>query len=115
MNKLQALVLQQPASPAPEGGGGVILLAYGLMFVAFYFFVIAPQRKQQKAVQKFQSELKVGSAVMTTGGIFGKVVSLTDVKATVQVDEGVRLVVLRSAILANSEESDGASGQAALN
>ena len=52
---------------------------------------------------------------MTTGGIFGKVVSLTDVKATVQVDEGVRLVVLRSAILANGEESNGASGQAALN
>ena len=115
MNKLQALVLQQQASPAPEGGGGIILLAYGLMFVAFYFFVIAPQRKQQKEVQKFQSELKVGTSIMTTGGIFGKVVSLTDGKATVQVAEGVRLVVLRSAILANSEDSTAASGQASLN
>lgn len=114
MNKLQAIVLEAPAAPA-EGGNGIILLAYGLMFVAFYFFVIAPQRKQQKEVQKFQSELANGASVMTTGGIFGKVVQVTDTKVTLQVAEGVRIVVLKSAILGAAEESDKASGQASLN
>jgi len=114
MNKLQAIVLEAPAAPA-EGGNGIILIAYGLMFVAFYFFVIAPQRKQQKEVQKFQSELSIGSSVMTNGGIFGKVVQLGDTKVTLQVAEGVRIVFLRTAILSAAEDSDKAAGQSSLN
>lgn len=114
MNKMQAIVLEAPAAPA-EGGSGIILLAYGLMFAAFYFFVIAPQRKQQKAVQKFQSELSVGASVMTTGGIFGKITQLGESKVTLQVAEGVRISVLRSAILGTADDNDKVAGQAALN
>jgi preprotein translocase subunit YajC len=86
---------------APPEAGLMSFLPLVLMFVAFYFFLIAPQRKQQKAIAKFQSELKVGDPVMTSGGIFGKVVSLQDAKVTVQVAEGVKLTFLRSAILAD--------------
>lgn len=101
---LNALLLQTPPAGAPEQPSALLqLLPLILMFAAFYFFLIAPQRKQQKALAKFQSELKVGDPVMTTAGIFGKVVSLQDTKATVQVAEGVRLVFLRSALLQSDE------------
>lgn len=109
---IHPLILLQAApaaGPAPSAGDSLMgLLPLVLMFVAFYFFLIAPQRKQQKAIAKFQSELKVGDAVMTNAGIFGKVVSLQDNRATVQVAEGVRLVFLRSAILSPDDTSKAA-------
>ncbi len=101
---LTALLLQTPPAAGAEQPNALMsLLPLILMFAAFYFFLIAPQRKQQKALAKFQSELKVGDPVMTTAGIFGKVVSLQETKATVQVAEGVRLVFLRSALLQSDE------------
>jgi preprotein translocase subunit YajC len=117
MNKLQSIVLQAPAAPAAgaEGGSGIILLAYGLMFVAFYFFVIAPQRKQQKEIRKFQDALATGAHVMTTGGIFGKVVQVSEDRVTLQIAEGVRISVLRSAVVGAPGESDKVIGQASLN
>lgn len=94
------------AGPAPSAGDSLMgLLPLVLMFVAFYFFLIAPQRKQQKAIAKFQSELKVGDSVMTSAGIFGKVVSLQDTKVTLQVAEGVRLVFLRTAVLSADDSA----------
>lgn len=111
MNTLPQVLLQAaPAAgspPSPEGGL-MSLLPLVLMFVAFYFFLIAPQRKQQKAIAKFQSELKVGDSVMTSAGIFGRVVSLQDTKVTLQVAEGVKLVFLRTAVL-SADESEKAS------
>lgn len=104
MNTLPQVLLQ--AAPAPSAGEGLMsLLPLVLMFAAFYFFLIAPQRKQQKAIAKFQSELKVGDSVMTSAGIFGKVVSLQESKVTVQVAEGVRLVFLRTAILSSDDSA----------
>lgn len=100
MNTLPQVLLQAAPAAGPSAESGLMsLLPLVLMFVAFYFFLIAPQRKQQKAIAKFQSELKVGDSVMTSAGIFGKVVSLQDSKVTVQVAEGVKLVFLRTAIL----------------
>lgn len=104
---LHALFLQ--AAPGPEQPNALMsLLPLVLMFVAFYFFIIAPQRKQQKAVAKFQSELKVGDSVMTSAGIFGKVVSIAadENKVTLQVAEGVRLVFLRTAVLPADQASN---------
>lgn len=95
---LQTLFLNTPAA-GPSGTDSLMnFLPLVLMFVAFYFFLIAPQRKQQKALAKFQTELSVGASVMTSAGIFGKVVSIAETKVTVQVAEGVRLVFLRTAI-----------------
>lgn len=121
MNIMQAIVLQTPPAPtaapaAPaEGINGTILIAYGLMFAAFYFFVIAPQRKQQKEIKRFQDELSVGASVMTSGGLFGKVVQVSDNKVTLQAAEGVRLVFLKSAIIGLADDSNRTGGQASLN
>ena len=44
-----------------------------LIFVIMYFFMIRPQRKQQKAVEAFRNSLAAGQQVVTSGGIYGTV------------------------------------------
>ncbi|MGE0104231.1 MAG: preprotein translocase subunit YajC [Blastocatellales bacterium] len=73
-----------------------------LVFVLFYFLIIVPQRKRQKAVDEMLSNLKVGDKVVTSGGIFGTIVSLREDKRTVQLkiadNPVVRVEVSRASI-----------------
>ena len=75
------------AEGASQGGFLSMLLSFApmlLVFVAFYFFLIRPQRKKEKEVQKMRSNIEVGDEVVTIGGIMGIV---TNVKEDVLVIE----------------------------
>jgi preprotein translocase subunit YajC len=48
-----------------------MLLMMVAIFAIMYFFMIRPQQKRQKEIQKFQNELTEGTAVVTGGGIYG--------------------------------------------
>lgn len=48
------------------------------IFIVFYFFMLAPQRKRQKQEKKFSEELKKGDKVITKSGLHGKIVELSD-------------------------------------
>jgi len=52
------------------------------IFVVFYFFMLAPQRKRQKQEKKFAAELKKGDKVITKSGMHAKVVELNDKDAS---------------------------------
>ena len=69
-----------------------------LMFVLFYFLLIRPQQKKQKAVQKMQNELKKGDKVVTIGGLHGIVDSVDEVKVIIKCGDGSRLTFERNAI-----------------
>lgn len=59
----------------PLGGfGGIIMIV--VLFVALYFFMIRPQKKQEKRDAEMRDSLAVGDEVTTIGGIIGKVVSI---------------------------------------
>lgn len=58
---------------APEGGGMTMILMMGLMFVGFYFLMIRPQMTKAKKEKNFQAELKVGSRIVTTSGMHGRI------------------------------------------
>ena len=64
----------------------------------FWFLLLRPQRKQQKELEALLKGLKKGDEVVTTGGIIGKVVHLTDDRVTLQSAES-RLVVERARIV----------------
>jgi preprotein translocase subunit YajC len=68
------------------------------IFAIFYFLVLRPQSRKAKEHQKMLTELKKGEDVVTQGGIVGKITGMTDSEITLQVQEGVRLRVLRSAV-----------------
>ncbi|CAD7809132.1 hypothetical protein CHRY9390_01947 [Chryseobacterium aquaeductus] len=64
---------------APAGGNSpMMLIMMGVMFVGFYFLMIRPQMKKQKQEKKFQDELKVGSRVVLTSGLHGRIAQIQE-------------------------------------
>jgi preprotein translocase subunit YajC len=88
------------AQAAPGGGGSPLTQFVPLIaiFAIFYFLVLRPQSKKAKDHQKMLSELKKGDDVATQGGIIGRITGIKDNEVTLQVQEGVRVRFLRSAI-----------------
>jgi preprotein translocase subunit YajC len=62
-----------------------MILMFVAIFAIMYFFMIRPQQKRQKEIQKFQNELTTGTPVVTGGGIYGTVKSIDLAKNTVDV------------------------------
>lgn len=67
-----------------------------LMFGVFYFILIRPQAKRQKEHQALLSALGKGDVVITRGGIIGKVTGVKDAELIIEVQEKIRIRVLRS-------------------
>lgn len=96
---------------APGGGGGqggdiqfIIMMA--VIFLIFYFLMIRPQQKKQKELKEMINNVKHGDMVITTGGLYGKVTSLTDNVITLEISDKVRVKVLRSHIGAVAEKAE---------
>lgn len=78
----------------------VELLAYVLlMFLIMWLFMIRPQRKQQKELEKFRSELKKGDKVITAGGIYGTIAEIEERTVLLKVDGEVKLRVDKTSIV----------------
>ena len=86
------------AQPGAQTNIWVQLFPFAVMLLIFYVIVLMPMRRRQKKVQEFQSSLKVGDKVITTGGIFGVVTKLSDVSVQVQIADRVRIEVSRVAV-----------------
>jgi preprotein translocase subunit YajC len=69
-----------------------------LMFVLFYFLLIRPQQKRQKATQQMQSDLKKGDRVVTIGGLHGFVDGIDENTIIIKCGDGSRLTYDRAAI-----------------
>lgn len=54
------------------------MIMMGLMFVGFYFLMIRPQMRKAKQEKNFQAELKVGSRVVTTSGMHGRIAQIQE-------------------------------------
>jgi preprotein translocase subunit YajC len=81
-----------------QPGGFQALIPLVLMFVIFYFLLIRPQQKKVKKHREMLSSLKKGDQILTSGGIYGKIVGLTDTIATVEIADKVRVKVSRANI-----------------
>ena len=89
------------AAPGVGGPGPLItILPFVLIFVIMYFMVIRPQQKKAKEHQELLSKLKRNDEVMTSGGIYGKVVDLKETVVTLEVAPNVRIRVHRPQISA---------------
>jgi preprotein translocase subunit YajC len=71
-----------------------------VMFGIFYFLLIRPQQKKQRELQEWLKSIKKGDEVVTTGGLWGKVLGIADNTpyVTLELQEKVRVRVLRSHI-----------------
>ncbi|MCB5261602.1 MAG: preprotein translocase subunit YajC [Candidatus Cloacimonetes bacterium] len=102
------ILLQVQVAAADTGGGGNGSMASSLIFFAalfgiMYFLMIRPQQKRQKEMQKMLDSLQVNDKVITSSGIYGRVVSLKPDKdiVVIEIDDTAKVKVdfQRSAIV----------------
>lgn len=65
-------------APAQGGNSSMMLIMMGVMFVGFYFLMIRPQQAKQKKEKSFQENLKVGTRVVLTSGLHGRIAQVQD-------------------------------------
>ncbi len=76
----------------------VSLVPIFLVFGIFYFLLLAPMRKRQKALQKVVEGLKRGDKVVTNGSLIGEIAAVEDRVVHLKLGENVKVRVLKSAI-----------------
>ena len=93
------------AAPAAQGGSQWSMwIMLALIFVVMWFFMIRPQRKQQKELQNFRDSLKKGDKVVTIGGIYGIVDEIKDNSVLIIVDRDVKIRVSKNALVKDFTE-----------
>ena len=99
------LLLQAQAPQGQPGGGASMWILLLPMFVVMYFFMIRPQRKQQKELEAFQNALKKGDKVIIgNSGIFGEIVEVDDRTALVRVDGDTKLRVAKQVLTRDTSD-----------
>jgi preprotein translocase subunit YajC len=95
------LLAQDPPKPPGEGWFSM-LLPLGLLFL-FYFVLWRPMRKQDQERKALLTSLKKNDEIITTSGIYGTVVDVSDTedKMTVKVADNVKIRVLKSGVARN--------------
>ena len=84
----------------PQPNPIISLVPIAPIFLIFYFLLIRPQQKQQRAHEKMLADLKGGDKILTTGGLYGTIVAVkpNDHDLEVKFSETVKLTVARSAV-----------------
>ena len=94
---LMALAADTP--PAAGCGGGMQSIVFMLlMFAVFYFILIRPQQKRARQHAELIGALKKGDDVITRGGIIGRISGVQDNVVTLEIQEKVRVRILKSYI-----------------
>jgi preprotein translocase subunit YajC len=98
MQYLGFFLLQQ-AAPTAQTNPLMSFLPLVFIVAIFYFLVFMPMQKQKKQQAQMLSSLQTGTDVLTTGGIVGTIVSLTDTTMVLRVKpDNIKLQVMRSAV-----------------
>ncbi|EIJ79008.1 preprotein translocase subunit YajC [Bacillus methanolicus PB1] len=87
------------------------LIPFLLMFVIFYFLLIRPQQKRQKAVQQMQNDLKKGDKIVTIGGLHGIIDALDEDTIVIKCGDGSRLTYDRAAVREVTQPAGEGSGK----
>ena len=99
------------AAPAAEGaqqGGWSFWVMMIAIFVIFYFFMIRPQQKKQKELQKQRDALKKGDKVITAGGIYGIIKEVQETTFLIEVSKDTTLKVDKGSVYVSAEEAQQA-------
>ncbi|WP_299452878.1 preprotein translocase subunit YajC [uncultured Microscilla sp.] len=84
---LETIFLQGKAASGGNPMMYQLFLIFGILIV-FYFFMIRPQQKKQKAQAQFREGLKKGDKVVTIGGLHGTIAQVEGDVLTLEVGEG---------------------------
>ncbi len=94
---LNIILMTQPQGQ--EANPLMSFLPLILIVVVFYFFMIRPQMKRQKETRQFREGLKKGDKVVTTGGIYGKIISVQETTINLEIAKDVHIKVDKNGIV----------------
>ncbi len=96
------------AQAAAAGKPSLLEQFFPFIFIIliFFFLVWRPQQKRAQEQKSFREKLKRGDSVLTSGGILGTIEGLTDQFVTLQIANGVKVKVLRSAVASSVNEEN---------
>ena len=79
MNILLTEMTEAEAAAAGNSFGmGMMIILYVVLFGALYFFMMRPQKKEQKRVAEMIANLELGDCILTTSGFYGIVIDISD-------------------------------------
>lgn len=84
----------------------LIVVPYLFIAVIFYFLLIAPMRKRQKALSQMVEGLKKGDRIVTSGGIYGEIAGLDGDTVILKVADNVRIKLAKAAIAGLEKEGE---------
>ncbi len=95
--------------PAPAGAeeGGFdwsLIIFLVLIFGVFYFLLIRPQRRRQREHQELVQELQKGDKVITAGGIYGVIESISDESVVLKIEAGSTIRVAKGSVSGRREK-----------
>lgn len=108
---IQSLLLTSCFPPGSQESGGspvITFLPFILIFILFYFLILRPQRKQRGERENLLSGLKRGDRIITSGGIYGRIINIDDDLVTLEIAKGINIQVSKPSISGkvNTEKVD---------
>ncbi len=82
-----------------------MMLPLAMFAAIFYFMIIRPQKKKQKAHEEMLASISRGSTIITAGGFFGIVREVLDDSYIIELDEGIKARILKSSV--SMKKTDG--------
>jgi len=102
------LVFIGGCAPVPEGEergfDWTLIIFLVLIFGTFYFLLIRPQRKRQKQHDALVQELQKGDRVITAGGIYGVIESISDESVVMKIESGTTVRVAKGSVAGRREK-----------
>jgi len=92
------LIQNAHAQGAQQGDAFSFLLPMIIIFAAFYFLLIRPQQKKQKAHTALISSLKAGDEILTAGGILGVITGISEHYAIVKISDNTEVKIQKSSV-----------------
>ena len=105
---LNLILLQETAQQGSQWSFWIMMV---LIFVVFYFFMIRPQTKKQKELQKQRESMKKGDKVVTAGGIYGEIKEVQDAAFIITIAKDVTIKVSKESVYADASDAVQAQGK----
>lgn len=97
------LFLMSP--PEGQDGGGFSSIIFLVLIIGvFYFFMIRPQMKKQKELRNFRNKIEKGDKVITSGGIYGRIIEVQDTFVFLEIDTNVKIKVDKAALISSPQD-----------
>ncbi len=100
---------ETPEQPSAIASILSLVLPLAFMVLIFWLFIIRPEKKRNKETQDILNSIQVADKVVTTGGIVGRVLSISDQDDTVLIETGsdrTKIRVIKAAIARNDTQHE---------